>query len=58
MEIVPKPNPDVILKTYEVISKYLEEEKEEEGNDLKFDFPTPETLQKLCEPQTVKNVLT
>ena len=64
MEIVPKPNPDVILKTYVVISQYLEKEKgeedeeENEGKDLKFDLPTPETLQKLCEPQTVKNVLT
>ena len=74
MEIAPKPNPDVTLKTYEIISKYLEKEKEKEREgeaegegeaevaaeeeDFKFKFPTPESLQKLCEPQTVKNVLT
>ena len=29
-----------------------------EEEDFKFKFPTPESLQKLCEPQTVKNVLT
>ena len=72
MEIAPKPNPDVTLKTYEIISKYLEKEKDKEGEgedkgeaeaveeeeDFKFKFPTPESLQKLCEPQTVKNVLT
>lgn len=45
-------NPDVILQNYKIISKYFEKEEENE-----FQLPTPECLQKLCEPQTVKNLL-
>ena len=62
-------NPDVVLKTYKIISKYLdkkekdkENENENEENkendkkeDIEYDLPTPESLQKLCDVQVVKN---
>jgi hypothetical protein len=49
------PNPDVELKNYIIISQYLE--KKEEDKDIEFELPTPETIEKLCEPQIVKNRL-
>ena len=47
-------NPDVILKKYEIITNYLEKDDEKEKQ---FDLPTPESIQKLCEPQIVKDLL-
>ena len=49
------PNPDVVFKNYKIISQYLE--KNEEDKDIELELPTPETIQKLCEPQIVKNRL-
>lgn len=63
MESEEKPhNPDVVLKTYKIISKYLENEKKEEKdeieeNNIEFDLPTPESLQKLCNTNIVKDLL-
>ena len=63
MESEEKPhNPDVVLKTYKIISKYLENEKKEEKdeieeNNIEFDLPTPESLQKLCNVNIVKDLL-
>ena len=48
-------NPEVILKKYEIITNYLEKDDEKEKQ---FDLPTPESIQKLCEPQIVKDLLT
>ena len=48
-------NPDVILKKYEIITNYLEKDDEKEKQ---FDLPTPQSIQKLCEPQIVKDLLT
>ena len=48
-------NPDVILKKYEIITNYLEKDDDKEKQ---FDLPTPESIQKLCEPQIVKDLLT
>ena len=55
-------NSDVVLKTYKIISKYLENEKKEEKdeneeNNIEFDLPTPESLQKLCNTNIVKDLL-
>ena len=47
-------NPEVILKKYEIITNYLEKDDEKEKQ---FDLPTPESIQKLCEPQIVKDLL-
>ena len=63
MESEDKPhNPDVELKTYKILSKYLDTEKKEEndqneGNNIEFDLPTPESLQKLCATNIVKDLL-
>ena len=48
-------NPEVILKKYEIITNYLEKDDEKEKQ---FDLPTPQSIQKLCEPQIVKDLLT
>ena len=48
-------NPDVILKKYEIITNYLEKDDDKEKQ---FDLPTPQSIQKLCEPQIVKDLLT
>ena len=47
-------NPDVILKKYEIITNYLEKDDDKEKQ---FDLPTPQSIQKLCEPQIVKDLL-
>ena len=49
-------NPDIVLKDYIVISKFIKYEEDEEPKIYKL--PTPETLDKLCAPQIVKDVLT
>ncbi len=51
------PNPDVELKNYIIISQYLEKNEEDKDKDIEFELPTPETIEKLCEPQIVKNRL-
>ena len=51
------PNPDVELKNYIIISQYLEKKEEDKDKDIEFELPTPETIEKLCEPQIVKNRL-
>ena len=48
-------NPEVILKKYEIITNYLEKDDDKEKQ---FDLPTPQSIQKLCEPQIVKDLLT
>ena len=49
-------NPNVILKKYKIISQFLD--KEEDVDFKELDLPTPESLEKLCEPQIVKDLLT
>ena len=57
MESNIKPNPEVELKEYKVISKFLEKNDDNEtAKDI--DLPTPESLQKLCSPQIVKDYIT
>ena len=51
------PNPEVELKNYIIISQYLEKKEEDKDKDIEFELPTPETIEKLCEPQIVKNRL-
>ena len=52
-----KTNKDVELKEYKVISQFLE--TNDEGETAKaVDLPTPESLEKLCSIQIVKDVLT
>jgi len=51
------PNPDVELKTYQVISKFFEKDEEGKSKIKEYDLPTPESLQKLCDAQVVKNRL-
>ena len=51
------PNPDVVFKNYKIISQYLEKNEEDKDKDIELELPTPETIQKLCEPQIVKNRL-
>ena len=57
MEEEKPKNPDVVFKTYKIISKYLKKEDEEENN-IEYDLPTPESLNKLCNSQIVKDLLT
>jgi len=49
-------NPNVVLKKYKIISQFLEKEEDQEYKEISL--PTPESLQKLCEPQIVKDLLT
>ena len=49
-------NPNVVLKRYKIISQFLEKEEDQEYKEISL--PTPESLQKLCEPQIVKDLLT
>ena len=49
-------NPDVVLKDYIVISKFIKNEEDDEPKS--YQLPTPEALDKLCSPQIVKDVLT
>ena len=51
------PNPDVVFKNYKIISQYLEKNEEDKDKYIELELPTPETIQKLCEPQIVKNRL-
>ena len=51
------PNPDVVFKNYKIISQYLEKNEEDKDKDIELELPTPETIQKLCEPKIVKNRL-
>ena len=49
-------NSDLVLKEYILISQFIKKEKD---NELKsYLLPTPESLDKLCSPQIVKDVLT
>ena len=57
MEEKIEANPEVVLKKYTIISQYLEKGGENNDKDFECELPTPETLQKLCEPQIVKNRL-
>ena len=47
---------DVLLKEYITISKFIKKEKDDEPKT--YLLPTPESLDKLCSPQIVKDVLT
>lgn len=49
-------NTDVILKEYITISKFIKKEKDDEPKS--YLLPTPESLDKLCSQQIVKDVLT
>ena len=48
------PN-NVELKDYIIVSKFI---KENDNEPKSYLLPTPETLEKLCAPQIVKDVLT
>ena len=57
MENEIKQNPEVELKEYRVISKFLEKNDDNEtAKDI--DLLTPESLEKLCSPQIVKDYIT
>ena len=49
-------NPDVVMKDYIVISKFFKNEEDDEPKS--YQLPTPDSLDKLCTPQIVKDVLT
>ena len=49
-----KLNPNVELKEYTIVSKYL---KNDEDEYKIIQLPTPESLEKLCSPQLVKDIL-
>ena len=51
-----KKNPDVELKEFKVISKFIDKNEEDE-NAKEISFPTLESLEKLCSHQIVKDVL-
>ena len=51
-----KKNPDVELKEFKVISKFIDKNEEDE-NAKEISFPTIESLEKLCSHQIVKDVL-
>ena len=50
-----KLNPNVELKEYIIVSKYLKNDDDEEQQIIQL--PTPESLEKLCSPQIVKDIL-
>ena len=50
-----KLNPNVELKEYIIVSKYLKNDDDEEQQIIQL--PTPESLEKLCSPQLVKDIL-
>ena len=49
-------NSDVVLKDYIILSRFIKTEGDNETKS--YLLPTPESLDKLCSPQIVKNVLT
>jgi len=49
-------NSDLVLKEYILISQFIKKEKDNEPKS--YLLPTPESLDKLCSPQIVKDVLT
>ena len=51
-----KKNPDVELKEYKVVSKFLDK-KDDNENSKEIFFPTPESLEKLCSHKLVIDVL-
>ena len=52
-----KTNPDVDLKECKVFSQFYEKnDDDEKAKDM--DLPTPESLEKLCSPQVVKDCVT
>ena len=51
-----KKNLDVELKEYKIVCKFLEKKDDNENSDEIF-FPTPESLEKLCSNQLVKDAL-
>jgi hypothetical protein len=56
MEDNIKPNPEVELKEYRIISKYLDKKNDETSKDI--ELPTPESLEKLCSTKIVKDCIT
>ena len=52
-----KANPDVDLKECKVISQFYEKNDDDEKAKI-IDLPTPESLEKLCSPQVVKDCVT
>ena len=52
-----KTNPDVDLKECKVISQFYEKNDDDE-KAKNMDLPTPESLEKLCSPQVVKDCVT
>ena len=51
-----KKNPDVELKEFKVVSKFYDS-KDDNENSKEIFLPTPESLEKLCSNQIVKDVL-
>ena len=52
-----KTNPDVDLKECKVFSQFYEKNDDDE-KAKEMDLPTPESLEKLCSPQVVKDCVT
>ena len=53
-----KANPDVDLEGIKVISQFYEKNDEIDEKSKIIDLPTPESLEKLCSPQVVKDCVT
>ena len=53
-----KANPDVDLEGIKVISQFYEKNDDDNEKSKIFDLPTPESLEKLCSPQVVKDCVT
>ena len=51
-----KKNPDVELKEYKIISKFIEKNENEEKSKEIY-LPTPESLEKLCSLELVKDFI-
>ena len=51
-----KKNPDVELKELKIVCKFFDKNEDDE-NAKEIDFPTAESLEKLCSHQIVKDVL-
>ena len=58
MKKVVKANPLVELKEYKIISQFFDKNDDEDNlNSIDILLPTPESMEKLCNPQIVKDIL-
>ena len=59
MSCESKPNPLVELHEYKIISRFYEEndEDDDESKSIEIFLPTPESLEKLCDSKLIKEVV-